>query len=166
VLEQSLRKEKSRLAYLELRAPVDGVVQQLAVHTIGAVVNTAQQLMVVVPANTRLEVEALILNKDIGFVKSGNEVAVKFEAFPFTRYGTVKGTLVALSYDANIHERLGPVYEAKVSLESQQIVVDGSPVNLSPGLNAQIEVKTGRRRIISFFISPLLRFRDEAIRER
>ena len=166
VLEQSLKKEQKRRQYRELRAPVTGTVNQLAIHTIGAVVNTADRLMVIVPEETPLEIESMILNKDIGFVEAEQEVEVKFEAFPFTRYGTLTGQLVSISNDAIIHEELGPVYQARVSLDSQQIIVDGKPVNLSPGMNATIEVKTGTRRIIEFFLSPLLRYRDEAIRER
>ena len=166
LLEQSIRKEQQRLNYLELKAPVDGVVQQLSVHTIGAVVNTAEPLLVVVPENTPLEIESMILNKDIGFVESGQVVEIKFEAFPFTRYGTVMGKLVSVSNDAIIHEQLGPVYKAKVALDSQQITVDDKAINLSPGMTASIEVKTGTRRIIEFFLSPLLRYKDEAIRER
>ncbi len=166
LLEQSIRKEQQRLNYLELKAPVDGVVQQLSVHTIGAVVNTAEPLLVIVPENTPLEIESMILNKDIGFVESGQVVEIKFEAFPFTRYGTVMGKLVSVSNDAIIHDQLGPVYKAKVTLDSQQITVDGKAINLSPGMTASIEVKTGTRRIIEFFLSPLLRYKDEAIRER
>ncbi len=166
LLEQSIRKEQQRLNYLELKAPVDGVVQQLGVHTIGAVVNTAEPLLVIVPKDTPLEIESMILNKDIGFVESGQIVEIKFEAFPFTRYGTLTGKLVSISNNAIAHEKLRLVYKAKVSLDSQQTIVDGKSINLSPGMTASIEVKTGTRRIIEFFLSPLLRYKDEAIRER
>ena len=166
LLEQSIRKEQQRLSYLELRAPVSGFVQQLNVHTIGAVVNTAQQLLVIVPEDIPLEIESMILNKDIGFVQTGQEVEIKFETFPFTRYGTITGELVSISNDAIIHEQLGPVYMARVSMDSQQIEIKGTPVDLTPGMTASVEVKTGTRRIIEFFLAPLLRYKDEAIRER
>lgn len=166
LLEQSIRKEQQRLEYRELRAPVDGVVQQLSIHTIGAVVDTGASLLVVVPKNTPLEIETMVLNKDIGFIEKGQITEIKFEAFPFTRYGTLSGKLISVSDDAIIHEQLGPVYKAKVSLDTQQIIVDGKPINLSPGMNVSVEVKTAVRRIINFFLSPLLRYKDEAIRER
>jgi hemolysin D len=108
----------------------------------------------------------MVLNKDIGFLKNGEDVEIKFEAFPFTRYGTVTGKLVSISNDAIINEELGPVYKARVSLDSQAIGVNGKPIRLSPGMNASVEIKTGSRRIIEFFLSPLLRYKDEAIRER
>ena len=166
LLEQSIKKEEKRLNYLNLKSPVDGTVQQLNIHTIGAVVNTADPLLIVVPKDTPLEIESMVLNKDIGFLKHGEDVEIKFEAFPFTRYGTVTGKLVSISNDAIINEELGPVYKAKVSLDSQAIEVNGKQISLSPGMNTSVEIKTGSRRIIEFFLSPLLRYKDEAIRER
>ena len=95
-------------------------------------------------------------------MESGQLVDIKFEAFPFTRYGTVPGKLISISNDAIIHEQLGPVYTAKVTLDNQQITVEGKQINLSPGMSASVEVKTGTRRIIEFFLSPLLRYKDES----
>lgn len=166
ILEQSLKKEEQRLRYRGLRAPVSGVVHQLSVHTIGAVVNSAEQLLIIIPKDTPLEIEAMILNKDIGFVEADQAAAIKLEAFPFTRYGTVAGKIESISDDAIIHEELGPVYKVRASLDSQQIQIEGKLIELSPGMNVSVEVKTGTRRIIEFFLSPLLRYQDEAIRER
>lgn len=165
-LEQNLRKETQRQRYRKLRAPVDGTVDQLSIHTIGAVVNTAERLLVVVPDDAPLEIEAMLLNKDVGFAEVGQEAEIKLEAFPFTRYGTLFGELSSVSEDAIINERLGPVYKVKVSMNEQKFTVDERPVNLSPGMNVSVEIKTGSRRIIDYFLSPLLRYRDEAIRER
>lgn len=164
--EQSLLKERQRREYSQLRAPVSGIVNQLAVSTIGAVVGTGDQLLTIVPDDTPLQVEAMLLNKDIGFVEEGDKAELKLEAFPFTRYGTVHGTLKSISEDAIIHEQFGPVYKAVVALDRQHIVVEGRKISLSPGMNLTAEIKTGKRRIIEFFLSPLLRYKDEAIRER
>ena len=165
-LEQNLRKETQRQRYRKLRAPVDGTVDQLSIHTIGAVVNTAERLLVIVPDDAPPEIEAMLLNKDVGFAEVGQEAEIKLEAFPFTRYGTLFGELSTVSEDAIINERLGPVYKIKVSMNEQKFTVDQRPVNLSPGMNVSVEIKTGSRRIIDYFLSPLLRYRDEAIRER
>ena len=166
LFQQSLKKEQQRLLYQSLRAPVTGFVQQLNIHTIGGVVHSADELMIIVPQDIPLEIEAFILNKDVGFVAAGQEAEIKFEAFPFTRYGTVIGTLAELSSDAIAHPDLGPVYKAKITLDQQSIDIEGKKISLSPGMNATVEVKTGKRRIIEFFLSPLLRYQDEAIRER
>ncbi|WP_350335259.1 HlyD family type I secretion periplasmic adaptor subunit [Coralliovum pocilloporae] len=165
-LEQQLIKEKKRQTYRQLTSPVTGTVHQLSVHTVGAVVNSAQMLMTIVPAHSKLEIEAMIPNKDIGFVEPGQKARVKLEAFPFTRYGHIDGTLASISTDAIAHKDLGAVYKAVVQLDTQTITADGKAISLSPGMSATVEVNTGHRRIIEFFLSPLLRYRDEAIRER
>jgi len=107
-----------------------------------------------------------VLNKDIGFVEKGDSVEVKLEAFPFTKYGVIEGTLEDLSMDAIQDETLGLVYQAGVSLKQSSIRVNGRDIPLGPGLAATAEIKTGERRIIEFILSPLLRYRDEAFRER
>lgn len=166
ILDQDLKKELQRREYRKLRAPASGLVHQLSINTIGAVVNSADRLMTIVPRDAPLVIEAIILNKDIGFVEKEQIVEIKFEAFPFTRYGTITGKLYSVSDDAIIHEKYGPIYKAKVNLDRQQITINGKQVNLAPGMTATVEVKTGTRKILEFFLSPLLRYRDEAIRER
>ncbi len=151
---------------MTLRAPVDGTVQQLVVHTVGGVVTPAQPLLAVVPSEESLEVEATILNKDIGFVFAGQEAQVKLETFPFTRYGTVPATVTHVSGDAISDEKRGLIYSAKVQMSRTIIEVDGKTVNLSPGMTASVEIKTGKRRIIDFFLSPLVQYGGEALRER
>ena len=156
-----LRTERNRL-----RAPVDGTVQQLSVHTVGGVVRPAEPLMVVVPEGVALEVEAHVLNRDIGFVEEGQPVEVKVEAFPFTRYGLIDGEVAQLSADAVVDETLGPVYPMKVKLTAERIRVHDRWVDLAPGMSVAAEIRTGKRRAIEFFLAPLLRYRSEALRER
>ncbi len=165
-LSQELIKAKTRTGLQALTAPVDGVVQQLAVHTEGGVVTPAQQLMVIVPNAEHIEVEAWVENKDIGFVNPGHEAEIKVEAFPFTRYGTIDGEIVSLSKDAVPLENVGLVYAAKVSMAKRTIKVEDKIVNLSPGMNVTVEIKTGQRRLIEFFLSPLFRAGKESLRER
>ena len=165
-LEEELTKASERVQATVLRAPVDGVVQQLAVHTVGGVVRPAEPLMVVVPAGAALEVEAMLPNKDVGFVREGQVVAVKVESFPFTRYGLIPGRVVHVSADAVADPQAGLVYPLRVSLEEDAILVDGRHVPLGPGMAVVAEVKTGKRRLLEFFLSPFLEYRGEALRER
>lgn len=165
-LEQELAKARERLRSRLLRAPVDGTVQQLAVHTVGGVVNPAERLMVVVPSGATLEVEALTANKDIGFVRAGQEAAIKVESFPFTRYGLIDGTVVHVSADSVADETQGLVYPMRVSMASDRILVGERWTPLAPGMAVTVEVKTGKRRAIEFFLSPFMRYQDEALRER
>lgn len=165
-LEQELRKAEQRLAALDLRAPDDGTVHELALHTVGAVVQAAQPLMKLVPSDAVLEVEAKVLNRDIGFVEVGQEVQVKLDAFTFTKYGTVPGRVAAISSDAVPDEQLGPVYHVRVALDRQEMEIDGRTAALSPGMTATVDIHTGRRRLIDYLLAPIKRYRDESLRER
>lgn len=165
-LAQEGIKAENRGKLLRLVAPVSGTVQQLAVHTVGGVVTEAQPLMVIVPEDNRLEVEAFVENKDIGFVRVGQAVEVKLETFPFTKYGTIHGEVTQLSHDAIQDEKSGLVYSARVRLARSTIDVDGKTVNLSPGMAVTTEIKTGKRRVIEYFLSPLMQYRDESLKER
>ena len=166
-LSQELAKAENRTSQQTLTAPIDGIVQQLAVHTVGGVVTPAQQLMVIAPREGLLEVEAWVDNKDIGFVNPEQEAEIKVEAFPFTRYGTIEGKILALSKDAVPVEKAGLVYAARVSMARSTIQVENNKeVNLSPGMNVSVEIKTGQRRLIEYFLSPLLQASRESIRER
>ena len=166
VLEQEFVKAERRHSRQVLYAPIDGVVQNLSVSTVGGVVTPAEKLMTIVPANSELEVQALVLNRDIGFVEEGQAAEVKIDTFNFTKYGVVGGTIRDLSNDATSDDRLGLVYQAQIGLKQNRLRVNGKWVNLSPGMSVTVEIKTGTRRIIEFFLSPLLRYRDESIRER
>src|SRR5262249_7609470 len=151
--------------------PVAGTVQQLSVHTVGGVVTPAQALLVVVPADSRLEIEAMVLNRDIGFVHAGQDAQIKIDTFNFSRYGLLHGKVLSVSSDAITHdkprEKSGNddtrdpenatsepkghdlVYAARVSLDHEQMRVDDRLVNLSPGMAVTVEIKSGTRRIIS-----------------
>lgn len=165
-LEQERVKADQRNRLMRLTAPVGGTVQQLAVHTVGGVVTPAQPLMVIVPRDNVLEVEAMLPNKDIGFVNPGQDAEVKVETFPFTKYGTIHGTVTQVSSDAIQDEKLGLVYSTRVKLARDTIQVESKAVRLSPGMAVTIEVKTGTRRVIEYFLSPLMQYGDESLRER
>ena len=164
--DQEIIKANTRGKLMTLTAPVDGTVQQLAVHTIGGVVTPAQPLMMIVPQDHPLEIEAFIENKDIGFVNAGQVAEIKIETFPFTKYGTIRARVTHVSHDAINDEKRGLIYSARVKLERATIQVDGKTVDLSPGMAATVEIKTGTRRVIEYFLSPLLQYKNESLRER
>ncbi|MET0534706.1 MAG: HlyD family type I secretion periplasmic adaptor subunit [Steroidobacter sp.] len=163
---EEVRKAEDKASLTVLMSPIDGVVTQLAVHTIGAVVKPADTLLVIVPKGEELIVEAMVLNKDIGFVREGQPAEVKLEAFPFTRYGVIDGTVESISRDSIEHKELGLVFPCLVKLAASQIDVGAKVVALEPGFAASAEIKTGQRRIIEFLLSPLSRRLQEAGRER
>src|SRR6186713_1439419 len=177
-LAQDLIKAEQKTKLQLLTSPVDGVVQQLAIHTVGGVVTPAQALLAVVPSDSRLEIEAMISNRDIGFVHAGQEAEIKIDTFSFTRYGLLRGTVLTVSQDAVIRDRrqdraddraLGTQndtsepkgqelnYSARISLDRTRMQIDDRVVDLSPGMAATVEIKTGSRTILSYLLSPLLR---------
>jgi hemolysin D len=188
-----LIKADKKIADETLRAPIDGAVQQLALHTIGGVVTPAQQLMVVVPAESHLEIEAMVQNRDIGFVHEGDVAEVKIDTFNFTKYGLLHGKVLSISADAiqrdkpptqsdsaasdkdarnnstsRTSEPAGQelLYSARIGLETTRMEVEGRMVDLASGMAVTIEIKTGQRRIIEYLLSPLLRYKQESLRER
>ena len=184
-LAADLSKAQERLRLQDLRAPVSGMVQQLAVHTVGGVVTPAQTLMVIVPAEGPLEIEAMVSNRDIGFVHIGDEAQIKVDTFDFTRYGLLQGRVRTISSNSIIREAANDkqkqsgaseassepegqqlTYAARISVEKPQLQVEDKTVNLSPGMAVTAEIRTGSRRVISYLLSPLLKYRQESLRER
>jgi hemolysin D len=180
-LAQDVAKSEQRTKYQALTAPIDGTVQQLAIHSVGGVVTPAQTLLTIVPADSTIEIEAMVDNQDIGFVHPGQGAEIKVDTFNFTRYGLLHGNVVSLSQDA-IPRDAGksdpsrqsamdgaaaePAYAARVSLDQTQMEVDDKLLNLSPGMAVTVEIKTGTRRIIDYLLSPILRHHQESLRER
>ena len=165
-----------------LSAPVSGTVQQLAVHSTRAAVTAFEPLMTVVPDDQRVIVEAIVSNRDIGWVRRGEMVRVKIEAFPFTRYGVISGQVIKVSHDAlddtprdvvdqldhsrsagqdatgsvsGRDEAQGNGYTVWIALVRDVITVNGRSVRLGPGLSVTADIVTGRRRVISYLLSPL-----------
>jgi membrane fusion protein, hemolysin D len=183
-IAQDVIKAERRTNLQELTAPVDGVVQQLAVHTIGGVVTPAQPLAVIVPLDSHLEIEATLANDDIGFVHEGQDVEIKVHTFNFTRYGLLHGRVLSVSSDAiqrdgsdgksrgqdakegDQQQGQDLVYAARISLDQRQMKVGDRFVDLGPGMAVTAEVKTGSRRIIGYLFSPIVSYEHDMLRER
>jgi len=183
-LAQEASKASQRERLTRLTAPTNGTVQQLAVHTTGGVVTPAQVLMVVVPEQADVTAEVTLENKDIGFVNAGQDVEIKLETFPYTRYGTVPATVESITADAVVKAPAAPrgdasadaagaagagggaVFPATIKLHTNHINVDGKSIRLSPGMNVTAEIKTGQRRVIEYLLSPVQTYASESLRER
>jgi hemolysin D len=150
-------------------------------------VTPAQALLVVVPSDSRLEIEAMVSNRDIGFVRAGQDAEIKIDTFNFTRYGLLHGRVLGVSRDAIVrdkpqdragdrpagaeHDTSEPKgqelsYSARVSLDRAAMQIDDATVDLAPGMAVTVEIKTGSRRILDYLLSPLLRYRQEVLHER
>ncbi len=188
-LEQKLAKAEAAIDHLTLKAPISGTVQALALTTIGQVVSSGQELMRIVPEDAGLEIEVYVLNKDIGFVKPGQEAVVKVDSFPFTQYGTILARVTRVARDAipepEANQNEGDparaaagstfagaqrtqnlVFPVTLQPEAATIGVDGRPAPLTSGMAATVEIKTGGRRILEFIFSPLVEIAGGAMRER
>jgi hemolysin D len=163
---QDAARATSHARLLTLRAPVDGSVQQLTIHTIGGVVPAAQPLMLIVPREDKVEIEGYVENKDIGFVRGGQPAEVKIDAFDYTKHGTIHGKVDSVSKDAVDSEKLGAIYKVNVRLDHPAIVIEGRAIDLTPGMTVRVEIKTGTRRVVEYLLSPLIRYQHESLNER
>ena len=166
--QEELKKaeEKNRLA--RLTAPVDGRVGQLSVYTVGGVVTAAQALMTVVPDDARLEVEAWVSNKDIGFVQVGQKAEIKVETFNFQKFGTVDAVVAEISPDASKQSDRDTElkYRVFLKIDKENIRVSGRDAAFAPGMTVTAEIKIRQKRIIEFFLDPFKKYTSEALRER
>jgi hemolysin D len=190
-LQRSSEKARELHALKWLRAPVSGYVQSVSVTNTGGVVTPAQPLVSIVPDDTPLEMEASLSNEDVGYVQVGQPVDVKIDTYPYQRYGTVRGTLTAISPDAERREtsaannaaglsrtdvdtrpdpsaqRAAPTYRVRVAIDMKTVpLINGQPARLLPGMSGQADIKTDRRKIYEFFLSPVVKHLDEGTRVR
>ncbi len=166
VLVQDQAKARQRHRLTQLTSPVDGVVQQLQAHTEGGVATEAQPLMVIVPHEAEVTAEVTLENKDIGFVHAGQSATIKMDTFLYTRYGTVPATVQRVTADAVQDEKRGAIFPATLVLQAKEMVIDGKPVKLAPGMSLTAEIRTGERRVIEYLLSPIQRAGQESLRER
>ena len=165
-LEQESRKARQRKQQQVITAPVAGAVQELTVHTVGAVVSAGEELLKIVPERATIEVEALLQNRDIGFIREGQLAEIKIDTFNFTKYGLIDARVVNISNDSVEDPGLGWVFRLRLELDRDTIRVEDRELKISPGMAVTAEIKTGKRRLIEYFLSPLLRYKQESVRER
>jgi hemolysin D len=191
-LKGDFDKAKELYALKWLRAPVSGLVQKVDVTTVGQVVTPAQSLVTIVPDGTPLIVEATVTNEDIGYVKVGQPVEVKVDTFPFQKYGSLKGTLLSVSPDAEEKnaasrdtdaragvgrssesarsgadtQNAGYVYKVRIRTDQARFVVGGEARPVQSGMTVQADITTDRRRVIEFFLSPVVKYLDEGLTVR
>jgi hemolysin D len=189
-IQQQLAKVKAKLSHMVLASPIDGTIQNLSVTTLGQVVSSGQELMRIIPSGSQLEITAWLENKDIGFVHEGQDVTIKVESFPFTRYGTLPGKVLRVARDSvpapdaqrtegdptlapNAGSSLRPsqptqnlVYAVTIVPDRTSIHADGADIALAPGMTVSAEIRTGTRRILEYVFSPLVEVGSTALTER
>lgn len=162
-LDANIKEIEFRKQQQNIVAPVDGYVNTLLVHTTGGVVTPAQKLVSIVPIGAPLVVKATVMNKDIGFIKEGMPVLVKIDTFDFQKYGMINGIVKKVSRDSVDDQRLGPVYDVYVTPLNKTLMVEGRETPISTGMSLTAEIKVNKRRIIEFFIYPMIKYWNQAI---
>jgi hemolysin D len=186
-LIHDVAKSQQKINAQYLTAPITGTVQQLAIHTVGGVVTPAQALLALVPSDSPLEIEAMISNRDVGFVQPGQSAEIKVDTFNFTKYGLLHGKVLSVSQDAIVRDK--PIdragekspgsdstssepkgqdlsFAARISLDRSQMQIEDKLINLTPGMAVTVEIKTGSRSVLSYLLSPLIRYSHDGLRER
>lgn len=149
-----------------IKAPISGYVNTIFVHTIGGVVTPAEKLMTIVPKDASMAIKAKVLNQDIGFVEVGMPVSIKVDTYNFQKYGILNGEVTVVSPNSIEDEKLGPVYEVFIEPKNKTLMVEGKEQTIKFGMSTTNEIKIGKRRIIEFFIYPLIKYMDESIKVR
>ncbi|MDR1461258.1 MAG: HlyD family type I secretion periplasmic adaptor subunit [Campylobacteraceae bacterium] len=150
----------------QIKAPLNGYIGKLLVHTEGGVVTPAEKLLTIVPEDAPLIIKATVLNQDIGFITNDMNASIKVDTFTFQKYGLIDADVFFISNDAIEDEKLGPVYEIKLNPKKLSLIVDGKERSLESGMSVTAEIKVGKRRIIEFFIYPIIRYLDEGMSVR
>lgn len=165
-LDAEIKEIEFRKQQQNIISPVDGYVNTMMVHTVGGVVTPAEKIISVVPANAPLVVKVNVLNKDIGFIREGMPVLIKIDTFDFQKYGIVNGTVKKIAKDSIEDEKEGPIYDVYISLLNKTLMVEGKETPITTGMSLSAEIKVGKRRIIEFFIYPLIKYWNQAITVR
>ena len=170
-LYASLNQVRNKRIQLEkqrqiLTSPIDGYVNKILVHTIGGVVTPAEKIMTIVPKNAKMVVKAKVLNQDVGFVEENMPVSIKIDTYNFQKYGIINGVVTLVSPNSIQDEKLGDVYEVYIEPKNTTLLVEGKEQSIKFGMTTTNEIKIGKRRIIEFFIYPLIKYMDESIKVR
>ncbi|MDE1475889.1 HlyD family type I secretion periplasmic adaptor subunit [Xenorhabdus bovienii] len=165
-LQASLNSAKNRLDNLSLYAPVNGRVENLAIHTIGRFVNAGETLMTIIPSHDALIIEAFFDNRDIGFMETSQKAYIKFDAFPSERFGVVTGSVISIGADARQDTAFEGKYAVRLRLDQNGIVSENKQIGFIPGMGVTVDVITAKRRLISYFFEPIIKAIQDGLKER
>lgn len=165
-LDANIKEIEFRKQQQNIISPVDGYVNTLLVHTTGGVVTPAQKLVSVVPMDAPLIIKATVMNKDIGFIREQMPVLVKIDTFDFQKYGMINAVVKKVSKDSVEDQRLGQVYDVYITPLNKTLMVEGRETPISTGMSLTAEIKVNKRRIIEFFIYPMIKYWNQAIQVR
>ena len=165
-LKSQLEKSNFLLSAKLIKSPINGTVYNLRNRSNEEVVQSGDVIMEIIPENSPLEVEAKVLNRDIGFISIGQKVKVKLDSFKFTKYGYIEGVITDIEKASILDENLGEIYPITVELKKDEMKIDNKIIKIIPGMTCTVDIKIGKRKLIDYIISPMIRYKDEALREK
>lgn len=160
-IDKNLEAYKLSKEYQSITAPIDGYINTLNVNTLGETVTSAQELVTIVPEHAPIEMVCYVKNMDISNVEMGMETEIKLESYPYNKYGTIKGTVSYINPSAFSHEQLGSIYVVKVEINDMK-----ENINIISGLSGVVEIKTGNRTVMDYFLDPIVKGFGESLKER
>ena len=166
LIQNKAKREQLEKQIQTIKSPIEGYINELEIHTVGGVVTPAQKLMTIVPKDCKLKIKAKVMNQDIGFVEENMDVSVKVDTFNFQKYGIITGKVLVVGKNSVEDEKLGPIYEVFIEPQNTALMVEGKEQTIKTGMSATCEINIGKRRIIEFFIYPLIKYLDESIKVR
>lgn len=166
VLEQSLQSVQDRVLRTEVRSPVKGTVQRITINTIGGVIQPGMDLVEIIPFEDQLLIEARVLPADIAFLFPGQEAKVKLTAYDFGVYGALEGRVESISPDTIVDERGQSYYRIRVRTDRSFLGTEAAPLEILPGMIAQVDILTGKKTVLEYLMKPVIKARENALRER
>jgi hemolysin D len=163
MLKTELDEVNFRQTKQKIIAPTDGYIGKMFIHTVGGVVTPAEKLLTLIPSDVPLVIKATVLNQDIGFIEKNMHVAIKIDTFDFQKYGLVDGVVTHIAEDAIEDEKLGAVYDILIHPKQTSLIVDGEKLPINAGMSVSAEMKVGKRRVIEFFVYPIVKYLDEGM---
>ncbi|MBT6429898.1 MAG: HlyD family efflux transporter periplasmic adaptor subunit, partial [Rhodospirillaceae bacterium] len=167
-LSEQLKKSEYRENLVHLRAPARGIILSIAERSVGSVIRQAEQMFTIVPADVPMELQVNVMPRDVGLIQNGDFVRIKLDALPFQKHGTIVGKVRLISDDAIVAEggdATQTIYRTRIELGERNLRNVPSSFRLTPGLTGSADITVGKRRVITYFIYPLVRALDSSFRE-
>lgn len=167
VVDETIRGATDKVARTDIRSPVDGIVNTLELNTVGAFVQPGSVVAGIVPTSETLLVEARVSPRDVAFIRPDQEALIKVTAYDFSIFGGIEGKVSNITADSLVDEKTGePFYQVRVATDKSTLERDGKAYSIIPGMICSVDIKTGRKTILSYLLKPINKARQEAMSER
>ncbi|PBB22880.1 secretion protein HylD [Mesorhizobium sp. WSM4312] len=167
VVDETIRGATDKVARTDIRSPVDGIVNTLDINTVGAFVQPGAVVAGIVPTSETLLVEARVSPRDVAFIRPDQDALIKITAYDFSIFGGIEGKVSNITADSLVDQKTGePYYQVRVATERSTLTRDGKTYSIIPGMICSVDIKTGRKTILTYLLKPINKAREEAMSER